>query len=458
MKRILTFFSIILVGFACSTSKKTSYEEMMANAPAWVKSTPTDNFYYHGIGSSSKTMNSTDYRERARQNALSEIAGNISVEISSSAVFNQFELDNNYSEYFRDNIKLTTQKYLEGYELVDTWETGDQYRVYYRLSKAEYERIKRERIEKALAVSKGDLGQAESFREKGNSLEAGRFYVKAIEGVKDFLGEDLKTDVDGKSQSYNSYLFAEFISLWQNIKIVYPVNYLQALRGQVPSPETLEISVEDAKGKPLNGISVKTSFSWFPGKDLEAVTDARGKFQLKLFEVTSKKSSESVSTVINLEKLIKETTNDAMLRKMLTGIKVPEFILPVQISSQKFYLSSNSTNLGNTYDFSGIDQELASLLKNDGFEVTSAAPDADFQIITMATTRQGTERNGRFSALLTATFTMKNKAGATVLNKNLSDISGVGSNYSLAGEDAFKALPGQIRVMVYPEVLSKIQH
>jgi len=220
----------------------------------------------------------------------------------------------------------------------------------------------------------------------------------------------------------------------------------------------MEISVEDAKGKPLNGISVRTSFSWFPGKDLEAVTDARGKFQLKLFEVTSKKSNESVSSVVNLEKLIKETTNDAMLRKMLTGIKVPEFILPVQISSQKFYLSSNSTNLGNNYDFSGIDQELASLLKNDGFEVTTTASEADFQIITMASTRQGAERNGRFSALLNATFTMKNKSGTIVLTKNLSDISGVGSNYSSAGEDAFKALPGQIKVMVYPEVLSKIQH
>ena len=97
MKKFLILTSLAIVFLACSTTKQPTYEEMMANAPAWVKSTPTDPAYYHGIGSASKTANSNDYRERARQNALSEIAGNISVNVSSSSVFNQFEFDNNYS-------------------------------------------------------------------------------------------------------------------------------------------------------------------------------------------------------------------------------------------------------------------------------------------------------------------------------------------------------------------------
>ncbi len=457
MKKFLILYSIATIFVACSTTKQPSYEEMMANAPAWVKSTPSDPAWYHGIGSATKTQNSTDYRERARQNALSEIAGNISVEISSSSVFNQYEFDNNYSEYFRDNIKLSTQKYIEGYELVDSWETADQYRVYYRLSKAGYERLRQERVAKALSVSKGDLNQAEAFRQKGNTPEAARFYVKAIEGVKDFLGEDLKTEVDGQNRSYNSFLFSEFIGLLQSIKINYPVSGIEVLRGQIPSPENIEIAVEDENGKRLNGISVNTSFTWFPGKITESVTDATGKFRLKLIQVNSKKKDEMIVSVVNLEKLIKENTSDAMLRKMLTGIKVPEFVLPVKISSQKFYLSSSSTNLGNSYDFSGIDQELISLLKKDGFEVVTSDDLSDFQILATATTRQGTEKNGRFSALLNATFTLKTQTGTVILTKNFTDISGVGNNYSAAGEDAFKALTGQIRVMVYPEIISKIQ-
>ncbi|MEI7501625.1 MAG: LPP20 family lipoprotein, partial [Bacteroidota bacterium] len=120
MTRLFYLLLIPIFLYSCSTSKKLSHDDLMASAPEWVRKAPNDPQYYHGIGAATKSAD-MDFREKAKQNALSDIAGNISVNISTSSVLSQFEFDNKFSDYFRDNIKLSTKNYLAGYEMVENW-------------------------------------------------------------------------------------------------------------------------------------------------------------------------------------------------------------------------------------------------------------------------------------------------------------------------------------------------
>ena len=449
MKRIFYLLLPAIFLISCSTGKKITHNDLMASAPDWVRKTPNNPQYYQGIGSAQKSAQ-MDFREKARQNALSDLAGNISVNISSSSVLNQFEIDNKFSAYFMDNIKLSTKNYLEGYEMVESWETDDRYWVYYRLSKSEYERIKKERIQTALSKSEGDYREAEKIIKTGNSAEAIYNYIKAIEKVKDFLGEDLQTEIDGKGQSYTSRLFADLTNTLQNIRIVYPITSIDVKRGQKPKNENINATVEDEKNMHLTGVPVIATYSFFPGKKDELVSDANATIRIKTGIINSKRKVEYISSTVNFDKMVRETTPDAVVRNLLSNFKVMEFTLPVNIIPSVFYVDAVEKNIDKKITNACTLPEINARLISDGFLVSSNAADADFILSIDANTTKKTERNGKFSAALLADFLVKDKNGQMIFNQHITDITGLGANYEDAGTDAYNALISKIRISVFP--------
>ena len=455
MKRIFYLLLLPLVLLSCSTSKKTSYDDLMAGAPEWVKQSPNNPSFYHGVGSAVKTAQ-MDFREKAKQSALSDMAGNISVNISSSSVFSQYEFDNKLSEYFKDNIKLSTQSYLEGYEVVGSWENAERYWVYYRISKSEYERIKNERIQSALEKSLGDFNEAGTFNRAGNTSEAIKFYIKATEKIKDFLGEDLKANIDGVEQPYATRLFADLTSCLQNIRIVYPVESLIMKSGQKAAGEILNLSIRNESGKSLSAIPAVVSYSYFPGKKDELISDASGNIRLATGQIKSKRKDEYISSVVNFEKMVKENTSDTFVRKLLVNFKAPEYILPVFISPTVFYIEADEKNLNLPVSAPQTQPSLVTALTTDGFSVANVSAKTDYLISVTANTSQGSQRNARFSSVLTATFSVKDNSGQIVFSQQISDISGLGNTYDEAGLDAYKALNSKLRISVLPAMYKQL--
>ncbi len=452
------FFYLLILAFAlasCSTSKKTSFDDLMAGAPEWVKQSPNNPTFYHGVGSAIKTSQ-MDFREKAKQNALSDMAGNISVNISTSSVFSQYEFDKKIGEYFKDNIKLSTQSYLEGYELVESWENTERYWVYYRISKSEYERIKNERIQSALAKSLGDYREAGTFRQAGNSSEAMKFYIKATEKIKDFLGEDLKTSIDGTDQPYATRLFADLTSCLQNIRIIFPVQTINVKSGQKSAGETLNLNVKNENSQNLTAIPVIVSYSYFPGKKDDFVSDASGNIRLTTGQVKSKRKDEYISALVNFEKIVKDNSSDTFVRKLLANFKAPEYILPVIITPTIFYVEADEKNLNLLLVTPQTVSGLVSKLTSDGFSVETLAAKADYTISVTANTAQGSQRESKFSSVLSATFSVKNSNGQAVFSQNIADISGIGSTFDEAGLDAYKALNSKLRISVIPAMYKQL--
>ena len=452
------FFNIFILAFAllaCTTTKKTSFEDLMAGAPDWVKQSPNNASFYHGVGSALKNQQ-MDFREKAKQNALSDMAGNISVNISTSSVFSQYEFDSKISDYFKDNIKLSTQSYLEGYEVVGSWENAERYWVYYRISKAEYERIKNERILSALTKSLGDYNEAGAFAKAGNSAEAMKFYIRATEKIKDFLVEDLKASIDGVEQPYTSRLFSDLTSCLQNIRIVFPVESIKVKSGQKPANEILNLTIKNINSQNLAAIPIIVSYSYFPGKKDELISDASGNIRLTTGQVKSKRKDEFITALVNFEKIVKDNSPDAFVRKLLVNFKASEYVLPVIIAPTVFYIEADEKNLNIPNSNPQTQSGLVAKLTSDGFSVETVAGKADYLISVAANTAQGSQREGKFSSVLTATFFVKNSFGQTVFSQSIADISGLGSSYNEASLDAYKALGSKLRISVLPAMYKQL--
>jgi hypothetical protein len=455
MKQIISFFIVILLA-SCSTGKKISYEKMMEGAPAWVRQSPNSPAFYHGVGMASKATAPNDYREIARRNALSEMASGISVNISSNSVLNQYEFDNNYSEFYRENIRMSASQILEGYEQVEIWENDLQYWVYFRLSKEKYREIKQQRIDKALQTSRADFEQARTLSSRGSGAEAMRFYVKSLENIKDFLGEDLTTGIDGKTSNYSTVLMADLMDFIRGVRIVYPVTEIAYTRGVGPDRESLEAKVLDAAGKPLSGIPISLKYTYAPGRTDERTSDAGGSFRIRIEKFDAATRDQSISAALDLNKFVRDNSNDPVVRRLLQGIRITDYVLPLVMISPDFYLQSNELNLGAPLNVQRIKKQISGLLQNDGFGQAPNKAGADYILEITTETQQGNESGGKYSATLNATFTLKNKNNQVVYTEKLSGISGLGSSFDNAGEDAYRALEGRIRMNVYPAMYRKV--
>ena len=102
MNKVLYFFILVFLIFGCASSKKAG-KDYLAEAPAWVRQSPNTPGYYHGVGSATKALTQMGFREKARQNALSGLAGNISVKISSLYIGKAYGVARNFGVLERED-------------------------------------------------------------------------------------------------------------------------------------------------------------------------------------------------------------------------------------------------------------------------------------------------------------------------------------------------------------------
>jgi len=455
MKNLLYLFILTILVFGCTSTKNTG-KGYLADAPDWVKQSPTNPGYYYGVGSATKANTNMDFHEKARQNALSELAGNISVNISASSVLSQYEYDDNYSEYFKDNIKLSSDEYLEGYELVDSWDSEEQYWVYYRLSKEKYKAVKAQRKNDAISKSMGNLEQAIEFKDAGNVKESIRFNIKALEDVKDFLAEDLKVEVDGTQQAYGSELLSGLTDLVQDIRIVYPEESIAVRRGKSPEENPIVVKVVDGNGRKLSGFKINSFLSWNPGGGIVSESDSKGEARIEIGKADTKRNEEFLESSIDLDKLIRESTSDPVVRKLLQNITTPDYVMPINVVTPSFFIEISESNLGNPLEKSILFPEIVDLLLRDGFTLVDRAELADLVLKVTAITKTNTQRNGMYSTTMTAKVVVTDTFGQQLYEKTIDDLSGLSDSFEAAGLDAYEALGNRYQIIIYPEMYKKL--
>ncbi|MCK5154297.1 MAG: LPP20 family lipoprotein [Spirochaetales bacterium] len=146
MRKLAVIIIISIFILSCATGGGAV--KVDPNRPQWMDNYPASNTYYIGIAGS-HTGNEADDRKTAEAGARSNVAASISVEIHNEiTILTKDDSDGNYSSSTVDEITAVVEQSLSGVEIVDTFyseDTGSW--VYMRLSKAEWERIKKEEMD-----------------------------------------------------------------------------------------------------------------------------------------------------------------------------------------------------------------------------------------------------------------------------------------------------------------------
>ncbi len=453
MKNIVLIVFIAGIFWGCGSSKKNTHAELMQTAPGWVRQTPNQPSYYHGVGRALKTTQ-PDFRERARQSALSELASGISVNISSSSVLNQFELDNSYNEFFRDNIKVSVQQNLEGFEMVEEWETDDQYYVYYRLSKTLFEEIKQERIRSSLNVSVSKFEQARTMIEQGKTYDAMGFYIKAVQDIRNFLGDDLSAEIDGTSRTYSTFLIGEIMNQLRNLQIVYPMDKFIVKPGEDKADKAFDVMVKDSQGRPVSNLPVKTTFSWLPGKTYESITNTKGIFQIIPERILPGLINETITTVIDMKKISENHTQDFLIQRLFTDVSDSRYELPVKVIPPVFLISIDNRH-GRALS-SSVYNEFSELLVQDGICITPHDGVQDYNLLVNLDIFEENQVGSRYTNKLKATLVVEDGNGNTLHSSMVNDVSGVGITASGAIDDAFKSFMGAVKILLYPAMKKQV--
>ena len=175
------FLVLMVLLTACAAKKQVAEFEAQ---PSWMKQKPIIPGYYVGIGSAKKVGTSSEYIANARKDALADLSGEVSTQISSTSVYHTIENNYGHVESYDQRIETTVEDYLEGFEPVEYYENNDSYWVYFRISKETYaakkELKKQEALMTALAKYNSGIQEEKSIRPK----EALTFYLQGLASNK----------------------------------------------------------------------------------------------------------------------------------------------------------------------------------------------------------------------------------------------------------------------------------
>lgn len=449
-KIILLLFSCLL--FACKTTQvPVVAKEEPDTRPYWIKSRPVDAGKYIGIGLALKSRNREDFQLTAKKNALNDLASEIKVNISSNSLLMQMQSDNKYREDFESNIKMSAQENIEGFELIDTWNNGDEYWVYYSLSRAKYEEIKAGKLNKAkddaLALYKKGLDNYSA----GNYMQAFQQKVYAFSILQPFLNENLEVDFNNKKIQLGNDLLESMQQQLATITITSNANNLQGKTGKnILKPIVIKLNDKTNKNAFLSGIPIKTSVTQGEMQLKSSFsTTEKGECDIFINKINSSLSTQQFKIELNIERMISiDSLNTVLKNILLKTLSSPINTINIDVTGVKLYINSVEKNMGTLLDINILAPALSGALSKKGFTMVNSIKEADYTVEIQAETMKGsavTQNEDIVNSMLNVSLNIKQpKSNTSVFKDALVNIKGIQLNYEKAGMDAFKKAKEQL--------------
>ena len=457
LKHKYIVFIGLLIGLnilmSCKTQKETEIKQKLdKDAPSWVGERPISSSYYIGVGAASKSAHVLDYIQVAKKNALEDLSGEISVTLDVNSVLFQFEDSKRFQEEYESSIRVQTQQHLEGFEVVDSWETEEEFWVFYRLSKSKWEEIRRQRKEQAIAKAR-DLSQRAAIeQEELRYDQALRNYFRAFEAIKEYMGEPLEIFTDDGIIYFGNELFSALNGCMSDIRL-HPLSpEIQTVMGRTDGSSKLVVRVENRDGLNLAGIPVTFAYSQQLRLREMDITDTDGLAEFFLPNITDTRSGQYISIQVDLNKLVQESVSDPVLRRYFGQMKLSEERVDVRVRKPNFLLISEELNLGEQMNIRKLAPAVRSYLMQNGFELSSDSTQYDYRIEIQSETKEGGSSYNFYSSFLNGQVRIF-RDGKEVFTHSFSDIKGVQLDYMRAGLDAYDQAAEELKVLVLPDFL-----
>jgi hypothetical protein len=454
----LILFSTLL--FTACTTKKNGIDRTNRNVqPNWVQQRPINNLYYVGIGYSNKSLNPSDYQQIAKKNALNDLIGEIKVVVSSHSILSQYQNDSKFSQIFATDTKVNSQAMVEGFQVMDSWENKNDFWIYYRLSKEEYEAAKKRKLQAAISQALDRLERADKLNLSDNFMQVARLRVKALAALQGYLNEDV-------SAYYNNnkvFLVNEIIGQLQEQLSKLQVNTdIVELKGKVGKPiltpfnanVKIKTSNQFVSYVPLVLIAEKGNVNY--GGNTE--TDQLGKAVMAVSRVLNKDPIQQIKVSIDIEGIIKADSLNNSLKNILLNIDVPSSIIRLFVEPVKVFIQSQELLFGDKMSFDIIAPQLKRKLVESGCNFVSNVKDADYEVKINANTN---DLGVMWGKMLQAEINMEIsiadvKNNTEIYRDAIKGVRGFQVSKENAGKDAYNNMLNQFWEQNYKAFLNEL--
>lgn len=445
---------VSLAQLSCSSGAKTVATEEVVSKPDWVQQRPVLSGYYTGIAVVSKTSFPTTYAQEGQKMALNELASEIQVNVSSNSMLFTFENKEGAGDQFKEFTKVTNTAFLENYEKVDAFETQTEYWVYYRLSKQQYRADLDKRVQKAIGDAKVHVNNGNNFVNQKAPVDALKSYFEAIEIIKPYAGEELKTTLNNEEIYLGAYLTGEVISILNSIEIT-PVEQNMLIKwGEHLRPDEFKFKLTSVKGD-LKGLPVKFEYSNGFIRPRIVDADANGLVASSIGKMKTTKEGQYVQAVVYLEEVLKNS-EDTFNKKILKQLNMPLARINLQVLSPKVLVVSNEKSLGKKKP-SELKNVAMTALGKKGFRLVNKEKEADVIMKIMVDTKADGVTYDLYRTAISGTISfVETKTGKEVYHEDLSSLKGVKVNYELASKAAYSKLSSLISNKIAPRFYRRL--
>jgi len=418
--------------------------------PTWVNTQLSDPDYFIGIGSAPIIKKQNDHIEKAKNDALNELASEISVQIFSSNVLVTVVKNDKIKDEFNSLIRSRVTTDIEGYELVETYADKKNYWVYYRLSKQKYyeqQRLKRlAATQNALSNYKLAL-QSEKQADYKNALV---YYAKTIDAVKLYLNENIKTEIDGVEVNLVVQSFSRLASILSSLTVEAQNSKLDVLFSQKIAPEQLTFILKDVSGRPIAGFPLVAYYSERAIQTPVQTTGVNGVVRYAVPVVRSQKKEETFRVSPDINSILLESSADFTVRKAILEMPFQTLTIPVYIRKPSIRFEVEEKNNGKQSLENVLEKTFNNLSIQSGY--MPAENVADYICYVEADTKQLSFTNGIYTCVLTGSVVLTDSNDNIKYTAQIAPVKGMQLSPEKAGMEAYNVLQQQVGNRYFREI------
>lgn len=355
--------------------------------PDWVKKRPSDPLAYIGVAYGDKS--NPQYMEEAKKKAINDLLSEIKIEVQSSSLLKNVEKDNQVYSYLSNEIKTKTQEELEQLQMVDNWEDKNQYWVYYRLSKLDYDYTISQRKMKATENGYSYWVKGNEALEIGDLFAAIELYTKGIEAVQTCSNQQLIHVHNGIDIHVDTELYKAINTLFNGITLESIPQSIH-LQGMHNMDTHIQYSLHRNE-TPLSNLKLDIDFVLGSGLlQSTNTTNSNGIATVNLAKVTANLPNQEIQAKLNTNTFARY--KNPIIEKSMTHFmhnppKASTF-LNVELAQHKAYIR-----------FVGVNNELLAksirnILTNNYFTVVNDSNQADVLILIKSSITKGDKVKG----------------------------------------------------------------
>ena len=437
--------TILLFQYSCTSNHRLtpdSGSNSKSIKPEWVISNPKDDSFWYGVGISKLELE--DYREISRQNALTEIAEQLKVEITSRMVNTRQETNLDYNEFFESVKEVRVNANLDYIEYVDTYQDNKYQYTLSRLNKEKY--YQQLNMKKEIAATKAKNLIDKSINEmSANSLSNISLAIEAVTPYLDLFPKMKSPTKPGNEESI--IIVAEKLIRDYNdqIELKFSPSTIEAMSFINDEIKVGITAVNKNTSKKVSNVRVNIRLNDEPNDDF-VLTDNTGKANYQLDRLKASAGNHALIFTLDFNTMMSE---DAL---SMVNVIPKEYSLEIALKAPRIYFDGNVVNLDKKVSNSPIIASLKECFE-DNYSSTFVASKrkADLILRLNVSTEERAARMGDnypYFVYATGSVKLKNRStGEEILNSIFKDAKGADfSSQEKAGMNALKKLSQNMNI------------